>query len=378
MQIKKTTFIAVSISVIFVGASFMVAQAYEPLVRLPGLPAEGPLSLSQYIVGLYNFLLSIVGIVAVMMLIIGGMKYIAAAGNASVIADAKDTISNAIFGLLLALLSWVIVSTINPDVLYIKNPASSLTDAYESNLGACGIYVDPVCTCKDEATPAAVDQATCEAACADNCGTTESLSCIYGGTSEKTVKGRCTCVDKVKVISLAPAGTSCNEICQDSALVTDGLNHCYVADFRIGIMDLNDTALLNYPVDGIDRAKAYATVNTSLESAFSFPDSCTLAINAGDYTVAPTGVTPVNFLMDYFADGSYAAALPAGPPPGYFGLLACNIHPYANFMAAYTAGTNFCKYEVGEQALTCPINMEVTFSDGTVKNAVQFIKMYEP
>jgi len=244
MSIKKTAIITVFMSAIFVSANLMIAKAYEPLVRLPGLPADGPLTLSQYIVGLYNFLLSIVGIVAVMMLIIGGMKYIAAAGNASVIADAKDTISNAIFGLLLALLSWVIVSTINPDVLYIKHPASSLTDAYESNLGACGIYVDPVCTCKDTTTPAAVDQATCEAACVSNCGTTESLPCIYGGSSEKPIYdelgGGCRCVDGANVVSSAPVGTGCNEICQTLGFVTDGGYHCLAADARIDHVGASD------------------------------------------------------------------------------------------------------------------------------------------
>ena len=250
MSIKKTAIITVFMSAIFVSANLVVAQAYEPLVRLPGLPAEGQLSLSQYIVGLYNFLLSIVGIVAVMMLIIGGMKYIAAAGNASVIADAKDTISNAIFGLLLALLSWVIVSTINPDVLYIKNPASSLTDAYESNLDACGIYIDPVCTCKDETTPAAVDQATCEAACADNCGTTEPLPCIYGGSSddnpfEKDGIETCHCVDGEFVeLSAAAiiAAAGCNEVCSTSTYANPNGYHGISHNVSIGeVLSVNDS-----------------------------------------------------------------------------------------------------------------------------------------
>ena len=52
----------------FVGANFAGAQVYTPLVNIPGLPPTGAVNLSMYLVGLYDFLLSIVGISA----IIGG------------------------------------------------------------------------------------------------------------------------------------------------------------------------------------------------------------------------------------------------------------------------------------------------------------------
>ncbi|MBU4078527.1 hypothetical protein KKE85_02895, partial [Patescibacteria group bacterium] len=62
--------------------------------------------------------LSVVGIVAVIMLIIGGMRYITAVGNPTAISDAKDIINSAITGLILALLSWVFISAINKCFLY--------------------------------------------------------------------------------------------------------------------------------------------------------------------------------------------------------------------------------------------------------------------
>ncbi len=55
-------------------ANYAGATEWTPLVRIPGLPATGTVNLSMYLIGLYNFLLSIVGIVAVIMLIIGGMR----------------------------------------------------------------------------------------------------------------------------------------------------------------------------------------------------------------------------------------------------------------------------------------------------------------
>ena len=264
MQIKKTAIVTVFVSAIFVSANFMVAKAYEPLVRIPGLPPAGPINLSQYIVGLYNFLLSIVGIVAVMMLIIGGMKYIAAAGNASVISDAKDTIWNAILGLLLALLSWVIVSTINPDVLYIKHPASSLIgNEFKNDLGVCGVYDGAVCTCKDGTTPFAVNQADCEDKCsnADACGTTKGFPCI-GGISNNPIEGVCHCVDGNKNVVVnygpAPADAKCNEVCSNPAWAVDGKYHGVNIVLRAGTsVDLMKTLTSGDAAIGLTQGDEY-------------------------------------------------------------------------------------------------------------------------
>ena len=262
MSIKKTVMIVVLISAIFVGVNFMVVQAYEPLVRLPGLPTTGDITLSQYIVGLYNFLLSIVGIVAVMMLIIGGMKYITAAGNASVIGDAKDTIWNAIFGLLLALLSWVIVSTINPDVLYIKAPATGLIDPYRSDLGSCGNYDDvtPSCICNDgfsvtsPAVPANEDD--CDTACENNVG-------VFNVTANPPVDN-CTCQDGT--VYSASNKDICNTQCQE-------IGHCSTTEKQSCIeygsaVDENDELFDGncYCVDGTPIVPAVTDPPTSCQT----------------------------------------------------------------------------------------------------------------
>lgn len=372
MSIKKTAIITVFMSAIFVSANLMIAKAYEPLVRLPGLPAEGEITLSQYIVGLYNFLLSIVGIVAVMMLIIGGMKYIAAAGNASIIADAKDTISNAIFGLLLALLSWVIVSTINPDVLYIKHPASSLTDAYESNLGACGTYnIDTdICTCQDSVTfipPDATDQPTCEVACADNCGTTEALPCIYGGSSEKPIYdelgGGCRCVDGADVVSSAPDGTGCNEICQTPGFVTDGEYHCLVVDVKIGNLP---PGWYDLDIPLIDNIRMHALYDSNPTSPVEIIADTQIAFNIRTTTAGP----PVSFQVDSNIDG-----ICLSPP---------DIAPFPNdtFMVFYTyAGISggelpLCKPS-DNSSFTCPFKICATDAFGSA-STIAYFKMLAP
>ena len=56
-----------------------------------------------------NILSLIVGIVAVIMIIIGGLKYITSSGDANNISSAKNTILYAIIGLIIVALAQVIV-----------------------------------------------------------------------------------------------------------------------------------------------------------------------------------------------------------------------------------------------------------------------------
>ena len=56
-----------------------------------------------------NTILYIVGIVAVIMLIIGGIKYVVSGGDSKKVTDAKNTILYAIIGLVIAFLSYAIV-----------------------------------------------------------------------------------------------------------------------------------------------------------------------------------------------------------------------------------------------------------------------------
>lgn len=58
---------------------------------------------------LTNLLLFILGIGAVIMIVIGGIKYATANGEASKIASAKNTILYSVVGLVVALLAWGIV-----------------------------------------------------------------------------------------------------------------------------------------------------------------------------------------------------------------------------------------------------------------------------
>ena len=57
-----------------------------------------------------NTVLYIVGVVAVIMLIIGGIKYVISGGDAKKVTDAKNTVLYAIIGLIIAFLAFAIVN----------------------------------------------------------------------------------------------------------------------------------------------------------------------------------------------------------------------------------------------------------------------------
>lgn len=57
-----------------------------------------------------NTLLTILGILAVIMIIVGGIRYTTSAGDSSRIKGAKDTITYSVVGLVVAILAYAIVN----------------------------------------------------------------------------------------------------------------------------------------------------------------------------------------------------------------------------------------------------------------------------
>jgi len=125
---RKIFFIFAALFLTFLFVSPALADStnyYKPLVQIPGMPT-GDVSLTQYLSTLYNFLISIVGILAMAVIIYGGMRYMISAGNPAAMEDAKETIMSAVYGLALALGSWLVINVVNPDILVLKNPGVGL------------------------------------------------------------------------------------------------------------------------------------------------------------------------------------------------------------------------------------------------------------
>jgi hypothetical protein len=93
--------------------------------------------LAQYISGAYTFLISIAGLLATVMMVIGGFQYVTSAGDKGKIGAAKTRIVNALTGLVLALGSYVVLFSINPDLVTFQGLRIAFvqTDPFDQALG---------------------------------------------------------------------------------------------------------------------------------------------------------------------------------------------------------------------------------------------------
>lgn len=73
---------------------------------------QGQGSFRQLALTIVNFILSFLGLIAVVMIIYGGFLYVSAAGNQEKIESAKKIIMYAIIGIIVILLSFAIVNTV--------------------------------------------------------------------------------------------------------------------------------------------------------------------------------------------------------------------------------------------------------------------------
>lgn len=114
---------------------YNIAHArYKMQVTIPGTDfvkgqeiPEGGLAL--YLQGIFSFLIWGAIILAMLMIVVGGFYYLTSAGNASRSGEGKDRIKWAIYGLILALSSYVILNFINPDLVRPKLPG--IEDKYK-------------------------------------------------------------------------------------------------------------------------------------------------------------------------------------------------------------------------------------------------------
>ncbi|MEK7128934.1 MAG: pilin, partial [Patescibacteria group bacterium] len=141
MRIKFFTTIIFSLLVVFVFAETAFAtqhtgaqpKGYELLAPIPGsgIPTVAPLGqggLAKYLQSLFNLGLGIIIALAVVMIVIGGAQYLstdAVSGK----EFGKDKLWHAVQGLIIALGAFLILNTINPDILklnldlgYLKQP----------------------------------------------------------------------------------------------------------------------------------------------------------------------------------------------------------------------------------------------------------------
>jgi len=131
MKMKSKKLLIVLFSVGFLLFVFNVWAGYELEVTLPNTPG-GEIELTDYIRQIYLIALGAVGVAALGALVYGGLLYMLSDSIDSK-DDAKKWIWGAISGLLLALAAYLILYTINPDLVGLTGPELSPSSAPSSS-----------------------------------------------------------------------------------------------------------------------------------------------------------------------------------------------------------------------------------------------------
>lgn len=111
------------------------AISYTPQVPVPGYTfdesAKSTKNIAEYVKAIYKYAIGIVGIIAAVVLMFGGILWLTAGGSAERIGQAKSWIGSSLAGLLIALTSYLILATINPALVNFK--ITGVTPAQEAN-----------------------------------------------------------------------------------------------------------------------------------------------------------------------------------------------------------------------------------------------------
>jgi len=112
-------------------------------------------NIARYVRAIYKYAIGIVGILAAVVLMVGGVMWIVAGGNATTIGEAKAWIGASLTGLVLALLSYLILATVNPALVDLKT--TGIKKVTELNTGRClteSLSSDPqaIYVCEDNYT----------------------------------------------------------------------------------------------------------------------------------------------------------------------------------------------------------------------------------
>lgn len=123
--IKIIFFLTTGVFWVFIVGFSLVSAAGTPYVMLEKIPGtsfgniSGTTDFNTYFSGLYRLSMSLALVLAMFQLSRGGFEYLTtdAFGKKE---TAKETIRNALFGLVLILVSFLLLKTINPDLININ------------------------------------------------------------------------------------------------------------------------------------------------------------------------------------------------------------------------------------------------------------------
>ncbi len=150
------------------GANFALS-GYKIEMALPDVPAGTEVNLAQYVSYFYTFGLSLVAILAVGGLVIGGFLYMFS-DTISSTEEAKKYIWSALSSLVLLLSAYLILYTINPNLVSLRAPTLQKLAPVappENWQGKCTCYLQGEMVCMGNTEKEC--QKDCLTKCKENC-----------------------------------------------------------------------------------------------------------------------------------------------------------------------------------------------------------------
>jgi hypothetical protein len=165
-------------------------------------------AIATYISAWYKFVIATIGVLATVMIMAGGFIWLTAGGNQSQISTAKDWITGAFAGMVIALLSYTVLEILNPSLVNFKPLA--ITPVIKEDVEFSGI-----CCYKTLGTTSPVGK---DGKCIDGVTTkcTVNQACIAGeGCVDKSKEGCCKITYLKQTASSTGLGTKtieCNTV----------------------------------------------------------------------------------------------------------------------------------------------------------------------
>lgn len=142
-------------------------------------------NIANLVKAIYKYAIGIVGILAAVVLMVGGVLWIVAGGNATAIGEAKSWIAASLTGLILALTSYLILATVNPALVDLKTTGiKTVTPTTNTTAGDTGTLRKDGCC--DGMCIAETTKATC------------SGTWLSGTSYTCSAEGRCVAADTTK------------------------------------------------------------------------------------------------------------------------------------------------------------------------------------
>lgn len=296
-KIRKLLFLALIVvagafwSVFFASDATAAAFDYKLLESFPGFFSKNQSAptLEALVLALYKFGIWTIGIAGLLMITIGGFMYAASAGNTSQIDTAKGIIKDALIGIVAAMVAYLFLFIINPDLVKINLNLTKVSVAKPPTTPAAPM--GGVCTGTSAGCCKADTRCTDCSGCTDFSNSYPSL-CYKGAAGSTGCKLNASLASKLVSANLSSVGAEVSEawpptVDHSSSCHTNGT--CADVRCKVQCDNVKDISDLKKIYDALKNAGLSPLYETKKSCA---PYKAAGMTNCGSY---PTMTSPSSF-----------------------------------------------------------------------------------